>query len=97
MKAERGAGHGELLRVLETVETLTSDSQDPDVIQCPRYQNRGPEVPERGYIMSDRELLEKLRSLTPENQERAIESLLEFLISQQISACSPGSTDKSCP
>lgn len=97
MKAERGAAHGELLRVLEELETLTNDSQDPDVIQCDRYQNRGPEVPERGYIMSDRELLEKLRSLTPENQDRAIESLLEFLISQQISACSPGLTDKSCP
>lgn len=97
MKDEQDAGRGELLRVLEAVETLANGSQGSDVIQCSRYQNRGPEVPERGYIMSDRELLEKLRSLTSENQERAIESLLEFLISQRISACSPGSTDKSCP
>ena len=92
MNVETGMGRGELLR-----EEITNDKPGANRVYCPRAQNRGPEAPERGFTMSDRELLEKLRCLSPANQDLAIEILTELLISQQTSSCSPVLTDESCP
>ena len=47
--------------------------------------------------MSDHELLEKLRDLTPDRQSLAFEVLQELLISQQISSCSQAITDATNP
>lgn len=87
--------HGELLCV---EETTPNDMATKNVVKYSCAQDREGTVPEGGTFMpSDHELLEKIRGLTPDLQEAAIEILLELLASQQTSSCSPASIGESCP
>ena len=80
------------------MEDITNDNKTRQVVKLGYARKRDVDSPERGILMaSDRELLEKMRGLTPDCQRAAIEILLELLASQQTSSCSPASTGESSP
>lgn len=86
MKSERGTGHGELLRGLET---LTCGPQDPAVIHCQRRQYRDPEVSERGHHMPslDDQIRCLFSALTAE-EKRSFLTAFETALKEQSSLSS---------